>query len=708
MSDISEFMQSYEETLQREIAGADMPPELTERFTFDSCVKQHEGREVYFVTRKSDGLRAVLRVSDMASLDNTSEGGATEVSATEAAGAGADAGYIAMGGEAAGAATGAGASAATGANVDATGDATADAGSAAAKSASVIGYTAESAAAESAILARLDHPAIPKTLGIWEYNGRSYLAREYFDGDDLSVYIRKHGALSRDMLVNVTLQLCDILEYIHSRNPAIIHRDIKPENIILSGNNCVKLIDFGIARGFREKAEKDTQVAGTRLYMSPEQFGAEQTDIRADLYSLGVVMIYMATGATNKQNVKTAFPYKELTPIIMRCIKKDREQRIRTATHLRKRILWVHRRVTRKILTSVGAAILCAGITAAVSAAYDIANKRGYGAGYDNGFSEGASSIYDTAFKDGFKQGRDQGYSEGASSTYDVAFGDGYAQGLEDGFDNGVASIMDNPTERSLPFTQDELDEPISFESWYLEAAVRNALNRDFESQLYRRDMSSHLGDIRIYGTFIVHPSLDTILIKTHLGKDEVAYSTSDGFIIDARGDISTLKEIPNAYYLRNLTLTSQNISDLSPLSGMKLEKINVSDNFVGNLLPLKDMVTLRELDVCQNPLRDLTPISRLLSLEHLDISHTQVTDLSPLIELTKLQTLYLNYCDISDISVLANLPNLREVDLSNTLVTDLSPLARSDNPITVRCDGLADQTVDAGRKASNLIIVAD
>ena len=182
---------------------------------------------------------------------------------------------------------------------------------------------------------------------------------------------------------------------------------------------------------------------------------------------------------------------------------------------------------------------------------------------------------------------------------------------------------------------------------------------------------------------------------------------TDDGFC-PHRGDISSLDDIPNMYYLRKLTLTSQNIFDLSPLSGMKLKSINLSDNYVGNLLPLKDMVMLEELDLCQNPLKDLTPISRLLSLESLDISQTQVTDLKPLAELTKMETLKIAYCDVKDISVLAGLPNLREVDLSNTSVTNLSPLIRQDNPITVYCTGLADEVIDAVRDNPRIVLVEE
>jgi serine/threonine protein kinase len=506
----------------------------------------------------------------------------------------------------------------------------------------------DNAAAEGAILARLNHPAIPKVLGAWEYNGRGYLAREYFEGDDLGTYVRRHGPLSRERLLDITLQLCDVLTYIHSQSPAVIHRDIKPENIILSAGNSVKLIDFGIARDFKPDTNmsRDTQVAGTRPYMAPEQFGSEQTDGRADIYALGVVMIYVATGKPDKTNLRASYPYKELMPLIETCIRKDRDQRFKTAAQLKRRILWIRQRITQKILLVAGACALVA-----------------------------------------------------------VAFVAGLLIGQAQGFTRGVDSIMDVPTYKNRPFTPDELYEPVTFDNWYIDMAVRVTLNKTPEDTIYRNDVVSHIDKIVIYGTHILHPSLDVKLIKTHLEKDAVSYMTDDGFTVE-RGDISSLDDIPTMYYLRSLTLTSQSITDLSPLSGMKLEEVNLTDNYVGNLLPLKDMVTLRELDVSQNPLRDLTPISRLLSLTSLDISQTQVTDLAPLRELTKLETLKLAYCDVRDISVLAKMPDLQEVDVSNTLVTDLSPLVRPGNPVTVRCVGLPKEVVDKVRDKTGIVII--
>ena len=579
MSDIADFLQSYNAALQQEIAGADMPFRLKEQFTFDSLEKRQSGREVYFVTRKLDGKRAVLRITGPDCGDN--------------------------------------------------------------------------AAAEGVILSKLDHPAIPKVLGAWEHNGRGFIVREYFDGDDLSTYVRKHGPLSFEMLTDIAIRLCDILSYIHGQSPTVIHRDIKPENIIISGKDDVKLIDFGIARDFRQEAwnseyDKDTRVAGTRPYMPPEQFGSEQSDNRADIYALGVVMIFMATGKPDKLNLKSVYPYKSLVPIIEKCIRKDRDQRYKTALQLKRRVLWVRRRLTGKIL-------LCAVLCAALAAAFFI----------------------------GLFIGRTQG------------------------FQRGVTSIMDAPVVRNQPFTQEELNQPVTFTSEYIDMAVRLVLNKEKADTIIRSEITSRMQEICIYGTYIIHPSLDVSLLKNHLGKGTVEYMTDDGFR-PVRGDISSLDDIPNMYYLRKLTLTSQAISDLTPLSGMKLKAINVSDNYVGNLLPLKDMVMLRDLDVCQNPLKDLTPISRLLSLETLDISQTQVTDLKPLAELTKLETLKLAYCDVKDISVLAGMPNLREVDISHTRVTDLSPLLRPDNPVTVYCAGLADEVIGAVRDNPGIVLIEE
>jgi len=568
------FQSFYHSILNEEIESV-FPEELLERYEAASCLAYGKDSEIYLLTRRKDGAKAILRASK--------------------AGAG------------------------------------------------------EDALAEYQILKELNHPGVPKAMDVYERGGKGYLVREYIEGQTLKQYVKEVGPLGEATLIGIAAGLCDILAYLHGQTPPVIHRDIKPENIVIDPEGRARLIDFGIARAYREHATSDTVAIGTRPYMAPEQFGGAQTDGRADLYALGVAMIFMATGQSGKQYLTGSFPYKDLVPIIKKCIKTDSDQRFQSAERLKRRLLWLRGRVARKIAIGAGA---CAAALA--------------------------------------------------------LFALGLFIGQGQGFQRGVDAVMDVPIEKNRPFSMDELYQPLTFESWYIDMAVRTALNKQPEDTIYRTEVTGRMGELQIFGTYILHPSLGDTLLKAHQGKGTVTYSTSNGFWIDTRGDISSLADIPNMYYLRTLTLTSQSIADLSPLSGMKLESINLTDNFIGNLLPLKDMVTLRVLDVCQNPLRDLTPISRLLSLEFLDISQTQVTDIRPLAELTKLETLLLGYCDIRDISVLARLPHLREVDVSYTLVGDLSPLLRPDNPIAVRCVGLPKEVVDRVRDEAGIVIVEE
>jgi len=118
--------------------------------------------------------------------------------------------------------------------------------------------------------------------------------------------------------------------------------------------------------------------------MAPEQFGSEQTDNRADVYSLGVVMIFLATGIPDKQRLRSTYPYKELIPVIEKCIKKDRDQRFRTVSLLKGRIDRVRSKFAQKILMAAGVFVL---LTCFSLSAYLIGHNEGYRVGYEHGMS---------------------------------------------------------------------------------------------------------------------------------------------------------------------------------------------------------------------------------------------------------------------------------------------------------------------------------
>ena len=135
-------------------------------------------------------------------------------------------------------------------------------------------------------------PHLPKVMEVAERNGMAAVLEEYVQGDLLSMLL-EGGCLTPAQAEDITLQLCRALWVLHSMGA--VHRDIKPENVILRGSEAV-LIDFDASRIFKNDASQDTQILGTTGYAAPEQYGIAQTDARADIYSLGVLLNIMLTG----------------------------------------------------------------------------------------------------------------------------------------------------------------------------------------------------------------------------------------------------------------------------------------------------------------------------------------------------------------------------------------------------------------------------
>lgn len=152
--------------------------------------------------------------------------------------------------------------------------------------------------AEPNILKQLNNSGIPRIIDIFHENNSLYIVEDYIEGETLKEYVSSRGSLSNEAIINITSQLCSILQYLHNFNPPIIYRDLKPTNIMVKRDNTVILIDFGIARSFKENQEGDTVILGSQGYIAPEQLIKVQSNIQTDIYSLGAVMYYMASGKT--------------------------------------------------------------------------------------------------------------------------------------------------------------------------------------------------------------------------------------------------------------------------------------------------------------------------------------------------------------------------------------------------------------------------
>lgn len=141
-------------------------------------------------------------------------------------------------------------------------------------------------------ISKVESEHLPKILGYDVDGDELTVFEEYIEGKNIDEYAESVGSADGeiDLIISLILQICDGLKILHSLNPPIIHRDLKPSNIIVNSEGVVKIIDFDASREYDSKKSKDTQVLGTESYAPPEQFGYSQTDVRSDIYSLGVLM----------------------------------------------------------------------------------------------------------------------------------------------------------------------------------------------------------------------------------------------------------------------------------------------------------------------------------------------------------------------------------------------------------------------------------
>jgi len=151
---------------------------------------------------------------------------------------------------------------------------------------------------EAAILAHLSHPNLPNVYDYFEERERFYLTMDYVDGETLTEQLTKSPeGLPQEMVVEWAIQLCNVLEYLHSQTPPVVFRDMKPDNVMSTPDGDIRLIDFGVARLFDPTKRTDTLKMGTAGYAPPEQYaGQGQTTPRSDIYALGATLYELLTG----------------------------------------------------------------------------------------------------------------------------------------------------------------------------------------------------------------------------------------------------------------------------------------------------------------------------------------------------------------------------------------------------------------------------
>ncbi|MFT4142911.1 MAG: serine/threonine-protein kinase [Mobilitalea sp.] len=196
---------------------------------------------------------------------------------------------------------------------------------------------------EAFVLKNLKHSCIPIIYDIEENEEGSYIVEQYLEGETLAEHVAKTGGLQESIILNYGIQLCDLIHYLHCIDRPIFYLDLKPDNIIIH-NGVLKLVDFGSAI-FRDELVQGQAYFATRGYAAPELYHKGRIDERCDIYGVGMLLYYMATGIPIKKQDEDILHIdqagncsKQLKVIINRCLKYQPSHRPASIEILRKKL----------------------------------------------------------------------------------------------------------------------------------------------------------------------------------------------------------------------------------------------------------------------------------------------------------------------------------------------------------------------------------
>jgi serine/threonine protein kinase len=220
--------------------------------------------------------------------------------------------------------------------------------------------------AEALTLAKLNHPNIATLHSFFDHENELFMILEFVPGETLDKVLQRRGAISCEEAIPIFSELLDSIDHAHEFG--VIHRDIKPSNIMLTEKGTLKVLDFGIARlQGRARITRVGNILGTLEYMSPEQARGEETDVRSDVYSLGMTLHEILTGKTpfetendfeliQKQINETPPRPRQINPdipekieaAIIKAYAKNPDERFQTAGEFRRALLEAYSEISNQ------------------------------------------------------------------------------------------------------------------------------------------------------------------------------------------------------------------------------------------------------------------------------------------------------------------------------------------------------------------------
>ena len=451
-------------------------------------------------------------------------------------------------------------------------------------------------ARESDILKTLRNDGLPAFADAFENKDMICVVREYIHGSPLNNY-REENHLSDARAVDLMVQLCDILADLHEQDPPVIHRDIKPQNIIVRADGRIALIDFDISRTYDRMAKTDTQFVGTRTYAPPEQYGFSQTDCRADLYALGVLLCWLLTGSTD---VKTAeIANKRLAAIVRRCAAFSPDDRFPNAVAVKKALLNADRHKQKRafqIATTASLALVCLCV--------------GFGIGRYTGAFSSLAAKQGVRFREPLIE-----------QAVRLQLGKSAGETLTPGDLKEVKAIYIFGNEVALT-----------------REAFQGGLTAD-RSKLPRGDIQS-LEDIALL------PNLVELMVNyqnlSNLGP--IAELTNLAFVDLKHKKISDVSALAHMNTLQSVNLYDTDVSDVTVLNTCpRLSHLDVGGTLIRSPNSVGARESLEYLSLKRLQLDSLNGIEAFARVRSLELQGAVVSDLSPLQNMASLQTVGLD-----------------------------------------------------------------
>lgn len=191
---------------------------------------------------------------------------------------------------------------------------------------------------ESSTSSRLDHPGVVKFLNMFAEDKRAYIVLEHVSGRNLRQAVAESGPAAEKDVLELAIQMCDVLGYLHGQSPPVVHRDFTPENLIQQNDGSVKVVDFSVSS--RTGPHKAGDCVGKHSYTPPEQF-RWQACPQSDIYAMGATLYFLLTGEDPKAitmsdpRSKNSSVSEDLAAIVLKCTALNLSERFESVSWLR-------------------------------------------------------------------------------------------------------------------------------------------------------------------------------------------------------------------------------------------------------------------------------------------------------------------------------------------------------------------------------------